>query len=159
MATQALALTQRLAEARVDFVIVGGIAATFHGTTLVTDDLDICVRFDLDTCERLLEAVHGLEPRERMRPDRPPLANDPSAFVGNRNLYLWTTLGVLDVLGEITGVGGLDVIRRDAVEGQLGGFTARFMSLDHLLASKRAVGRPKDLRVAIELEELRGRSR
>lgn len=44
---------KRIADAKVDFVVVGGVAATIHGVTLVTYDLDVCVRFDLETCTRI----------------------------------------------------------------------------------------------------------
>jgi predicted nucleotidyltransferase len=155
MATQSLELLRRLAEAGVEFVVVGGMAATFHGTTIVTDDLDVCVRFDLETCSRLLAALAGLEARERMRVERRPLATDPHELVGYRNLYLACTLGVLDLLGELTGVGGFDVINDQAIAIELDGFSIKVMSLEQLIASKRAVGRPKDLRVAVELELLR----
>jgi hypothetical protein len=159
MATQSLELLRRLADARVDFVVVGGMAATFHGTTIVTDDLDVCVRFDLETCGRLLTALSGVDARERMRPDRRPLATDPNEYVGLRNLYVTCSLGVLDLLGEVTGVGSFDVIRAASMPVELDGFTVQLMSLAQLLASKRAMGRPKDLRVAVELEHLRNLKR
>ena len=157
MATPLLDLLKRLADAKVEFVLVGGMAATVHGASIVTDDLDICVSFDLATCERILLALAGLDPYERMRPDRRPLSLDARAFVGFRHLYVSSNLGVLDLLGEITGVGGYDVLVKGALEVQLDGFAVRVMSLDDLLASKRAMARPKDLRMAIELELIRSR--
>jgi molybdopterin-guanine dinucleotide biosynthesis protein len=38
-------LLQRLCDAEIDFVIVGGFAATLHGSSLVTRDLDVCAIF------------------------------------------------------------------------------------------------------------------
>ena len=35
-------LIQRLCDAEIDFVIVGGFAGILHGSTLVTRDLDVC---------------------------------------------------------------------------------------------------------------------
>lgn len=37
----------------------------------------------------------------------------------------------------------------------LGGFSCRVVSLDDLLSCKRALGRPKDLRVVLELEAVK----
>jgi len=36
-------LLQRLCEADLDFVIVGGFAATLHGSSLLTRYLDVCI--------------------------------------------------------------------------------------------------------------------
>jgi hypothetical protein len=33
---------QALCDAGVDFVVIGGVSATFHGSSRVTYDLDIC---------------------------------------------------------------------------------------------------------------------
>ena len=73
-----LELLKRLADAKVELVLIGGMAATVHGTTTVTYDLDVCVKFDTGTCERILTALRGLDPRQRMRPDRLPLPDDPA---------------------------------------------------------------------------------
>jgi molybdopterin-guanine dinucleotide biosynthesis protein len=40
--TQLNQLIERLCDADIDFVIVGGFAGTLHGSTLVTRDLDVC---------------------------------------------------------------------------------------------------------------------
>ncbi len=157
--TQSPQLLKLLVDGGVDFVVVGGIAAIFHGAQLVTFDLDVCVRFDADTCGRLIRVLAPLDPRHRMRPDRLPLSPDPESIVGYRNLYVSCTLGIIDFLGEITGVGSFDVIRPASVEGRIADVPVRFMSLDQLLASKRAMARPKDLRVAQELELIRARRR
>jgi hypothetical protein len=157
MATPILDLLKRLADARIDFVLVGGMAATVHGSTLVTHDIDVCVRFDLETSRRILVALEGLKPEHRMRPDHLALPADAGGIVGLRNLYVRTSLGVVDFLGEIAGVGGFDEVSRDAVEVSLGDFSVRVMSLDQLLTSKRAMGRDKDHRAVRELEVIRAK--
>lgn len=56
MTQQLNELIQRLCDADIDFVIVGGFAGILHGSTLVTRDLDICaIAFagaTLPGCER-----------------------------------------------------------------------------------------------------------
>ena len=147
-------LIRRLADAGVEFVIVGGVAATFHGSTLVTYDLDICIRFDLETMRRVVNALAELEPVERMNPSHPPMKADATAYVGYRNLYLKTNGGILDLLGEITGVGDFAAVREGAVEIDLQGARALVISAPKLIVAKKAVGRTKDLRVVTELELL-----
>jgi hypothetical protein len=159
MATPLLDLLKRLADAEVDCVVVGGMAATIHGVTSVTYDLDVCVCFDLETCQRILTALRDLDARHRMRPDRLPLSTDPSSFVGNRNLYVACSMGVVDFLGEISGVGGLRELKSQAPIVPLGDFSVRVMSLDQLITSKRAMSRPKDLRALVELELIRAKRR
>ncbi len=50
-------LLQRLCDADVDFVVIGGFAALLHGSTLVTRDLDKRILF---TCQRLVEIVYAV---------------------------------------------------------------------------------------------------
>lgn len=152
-----LALLQRLSRQSVDFVLIGGMAAVVHGAASVTEDVDVCVRFDHETLRRLLLALEGTNPRQRMHPARPVFGPSPEPFVGNKNLYLVTDEGVLDLLGEVIGVGGYEEAAATALELDLGGFSCRVLGLEALIACKRALGRPKDLHVARELETLRAR--
>jgi hypothetical protein len=133
------------------------MAAAAHGSSVVTEDVDICIRFDLPTLTRLLSALRGSQPRQRMQPERSALAEDPAAYVGWRNLYLVTDEGQLDLLSEISGVGSLDALLRGAAALDLGGFECRVMGVEDLICAKRTLGRPKDLRAALELEAMRGK--
>lgn len=152
-----LELLRRLSERGVDFVLVGGMASTVHGSAVVTEDLDVCIRFDEPTLAKVLDALEGLRPRLRMTPERPELSKDPKYYVGWQNLYVVSDAGQIDFLGAVTGVGSFEVVARNAIPLDLGGFVCRVMGLDDLIASKRALGRPKDLRVVAELEAVRRR--
>jgi predicted nucleotidyltransferase len=154
-----LDLLKRLTDHEVPFVLVGGMAATVHGSSVVTEDLDICVSFDVASLERLLRALEGLNPRNRMSPQKPPLSTNPADYVGWRNLYVVTDAGQLDLLGEITGVGPFSAVALGAIEIDLDGLRCKVMGLADLIRSKRALGRPKDLRVVAELEVVLARSR
>jgi len=46
---------QALCDARVDFVVIGGLAATLHGSAQVTYDLDICYSRASANLRRLTE--------------------------------------------------------------------------------------------------------
>lgn len=80
-----LALLRRLLTEKVEFVVVGGIAAIAHGSAAATEDVDVCVCFDLPTVEGIFRALAGTNPKSRMSPARHPLGDEPSQFVGNRN--------------------------------------------------------------------------
>jgi len=101
--------------------------------------------------------VDGLHPRQRMHPARPPLGEDPLALLGYRNLYLVTDAGILDLLGEIPGVGGLEHLKARSVSLRVADFDVPVIGLEDLVLAKRAVARPKDLRVARELERVLAR--
>lgn len=154
-----LALLRRLAAENVDFVLVGGMAAVAHGSASVTEDVDVCIRFDEPTLRALFRALEGTHPRQRMHPARPALGDDPLAYVGYKNLYLVTDDGIVDFLSEIVAVGDYAAASAGAVTLDLGGFECRVLGLDQLIACKRALGRPKDLRVAVELDAVRVRTK
>jgi predicted nucleotidyltransferase len=150
--TQFDQLLRRLADAGLDFVIVGGYAATAHGAQYVTWDLDICFVLSPENIEKLRHTLADCNPCHRMTPQRlsflqHPTADEPPA----KSLYLQTDLGVLDILSSITGVGDFERLRRDAVEVKAGERTYRVISLEDLIHAKETLRREKDLLVAREL--------
>jgi predicted nucleotidyltransferase len=154
-----LDLLKRLSDHGVEYVVVGGMAGVLHGSGMVTEDVDVCAPLMPDNLARLLAAIKDLNPRHRMSPQLPPLTEDAGALAGFKNLYLATNWGQLDILGEITGVGAYPEVRRHAVEVTLAGASYRVLELDALIKSKRALGRPRDLQAARELEAIRERIR
>lgn len=147
-----LELLRRLVREKVEFVLVGGMAAIAHGSLSVTEDVDVCIRFDANTIERLARALSDLHPVQRMSAVRAPVT-DWGRLVGNRNLYLDTDLGVLDLLGELSGLGPWERLVASAVTLRLQpDLEVHVIGLADLILSKRTVARPKDLRVARELE-------
>lgn len=49
-----------LNEARVDYVVIGGVALNLHGLVRATEDLDLFVRPDPDNIERLRRALKAV---------------------------------------------------------------------------------------------------
>lgn len=154
-----LALLRRLQTEKVEFVLVGGFAAIAHGSVFVTEDVDVCVRFDLPTLQGIFRALAGTNPKQRMSPARHSLGDDPAYFVGNRNLYIVCDDGIIDFLGTVTGVGDYERISSRAVLLTVDGTDVRVMALDDLITSKLAMGRAKDHRVVRELELVRERAK
>lgn len=145
-----------LVDAGVRFVVIGGVAAIAHGASTFTRDLDVLVAFDTETLGRVLGALRDHDPRAAIDPAHRPLPTDPGALQGFRNLYVTTRLGRLDLLGE-TPIGGYAQLAARAVMMTLAGQSVQVIALDDLIAIKRALGRPKDLLVATELEAVRER--
>ena len=159
--TSFLRLIPRLRDAQVEFVIIGGVAAIFHGAERATMDLDIAAPMGLENLQRLINALSDIHPRLRMRPDLPVVTADKHYLKGIKNLYLMTDVGQLDVLGMVEGVGDYDAVARQAVDADLGeGIgTCKVIDLDGLITAKRSAGRPKDMPTVFELEALRKRLR
>lgn len=151
-------LLQRLIEHRVDFVLIGGVAALVHGCTLVTRDVDVCIRFDEETLARLSASLRDLHPTHRITPQRIPFEITASNWQGLRNLYLETDWGVLDCLGEVAGIGGYDKAAVASVISNLPFGNCKILSVESLIEAKEAVGRPHDLATARQLRIIRQKS-
>ena|SRR6266550_7090341 len=144
-----------LRSADVSFVIVGGVAATVHGSARLTSDVDIVYERSRANIERLVEALAPLKPYLRGAPPDLPFRFDVETVRRGLNFTLTTDAGPLDVLGEITGVGDYDAVLAVSEDVSLFGSTYRCINLDSLIVSKRAAGRPKDLEAVAELELIR----
>lgn len=151
------ALLKRLVEHRVEFVIVGGYAAVVHGVTLVTQDVDACCRFSPKNLLCLQEAVADLHPVHRMTPQKLPLELTAENCRGLKNLYLRTDLGVLDCLGEVSGVGGFDTVSRKSISVNLSFGECRILNLDALIKAKEAMDRPRDRQALLQLQAIKRR--
>ena len=71
------------------------------------------------------------------------------------NFTLTTTLGDIDLLGEVTGGGNYEALLPHCLELKVFGIECRCLKLDKLIEVKRAAGRPKDLEAIAELEAIR----
>jgi hypothetical protein len=153
--TQFETLLSALKKEGVSFIIIGGVAATFHGSARLTNDLDVVYERSAENIERLARAVAPFKPYLRGAPEGLPFRFDPPTIKRGLNLTLRTEVGDFDLLGELTGVGSFAAVEAESLEASLFGATYRFINLDGLIRSKRAAGRAKDLEVVAELEVIR----
>jgi len=144
-----------LLSAEVSFVIIGGVAATVHGSARLTSDVDIVYERSISNITQLVHALTPLKPYLRGAPPGLPFRFDVETVRRGLNFTLTTDAGPLDVLGEITGVGDYDSVLAVSEEVLLYGANYRCINLDALIISKRAAGRPKDLEAIAELELIR----
>jgi hypothetical protein len=148
-------LLAALIDAGVEFIVIGGMAATAHGSAHVTVDLDIVYRRTSDNIERLAQALEPLSPYLRGAPPGLPFRFDAETIRRGLNFTLTTAAGDLDCLGEATGNGTYDALVTGSCVLQVFGRDCRFVDLETLIRLKRAAGRPKDLERIAELEALR----
>jgi hypothetical protein len=79
MSTDLSNLLQTLAEAKVDFILVGGLAAVLHGAPTATFDVDIVPKRSEQNVDRLVRVLAQLHARYRGHPNR-TLSPDRSAL-------------------------------------------------------------------------------
>jgi predicted nucleotidyltransferase len=138
----------------VEFIVVGGVAAAAHGSARSTTDLDIVYRRTPDNLARLVATLAPYEPYLRGAPPGLPFRWDEATIQRGLNFTLATSLGALDILGEITGGGNYDDLLGDTVRLQLFGVEFLCLELERLIYVKRAAGRPKDFEAIAELEAI-----
>ena len=102
-----------------------------------------------------MRALTPLNPYLRGAPAGLPFKFDVETVRRGLNFTLTTEAGPMDVLGEITGIGDYGAVLAVSEELALYGASYRCISLDALIVSKRAAGRPKDIEAVAELELIR----
>ena len=144
-----------LAKRKVRFIVVGGVAAAAHGSSRVTNDLDIC--YDASDGANLVALASVLSswnayPRG-IEPGLHFILDDSTLF-GAPVLTLTTGEGDIDVMDRIAGVGEYPAVRQHSESISALGVRFRVLDLPSLIKAKRAAGRPRDHEHLPELEAL-----
>jgi predicted nucleotidyltransferase len=148
------ALLRLLTDNQVEFIIVGGAAATAHGSARLTLDLDVVYNRSRENIARIFNALRPIQPYLRGAPAGLPFEWSAETLAKGLNFTLITTLGALDLLGEIVGGGSYDQLVPETIIVDVGGVHCKCLSLERLIKVKRAAGRPKDLEAVAELEQI-----
>lgn len=157
MVTDFRRLVEALVGHRVDFVIVGGVALVLQGSARTTRDLDICYARDPENLTRLAAALAPYHPTLRGAPSSLPFRLDAKSLASGLNFTLQSSIGEIDLMGELTGLGGYEEVAALAAEMELYGRAVLVLGLDGLERAKRASGRLKDLADLAEILEIRKR--
>jgi hypothetical protein len=142
------------ADFKVDCVVVGGVAAGARGSSQVTFDVDVCYSRERPNLVRLAEALRSVNATLRGAPKDLPFILDEETLRKGLNFTFDTDIGKIDILGEVQGVGGYDQCLQHSSEVELFDHAYRVLSLEKLIAAKRAAGRSKDLSALPELEAI-----
>jgi len=143
-----------LNDAGVEFVIIGGVAMGLQGSAHLTRDIDFCYARTVKNMERLSAALAPYHPALRGAPPGLPFQFDAKTIASGLNFTLSTDLGDLDFLGEVSGLGSFQEVRATSDTKDIGGIKCSVLSVEGLIKSKTAAGRPRDLYVLPELRAL-----
>jgi hypothetical protein len=143
-----------LADAGVEVVVIGGLAAQAHGSARITQDTDFIYRRTPENIDRLVRALAPHRPYLRGAPPGLPFRFDAPTVQRGLNFTLTTAVGDVDLLGEAAGIGGYDAVLSGTTKLSVFGRNVLVLDLPTLIRSKRAAGRPKDLEAIAELEAL-----
>jgi predicted nucleotidyltransferase len=144
-----------LTENEVEFVVVGGVAISAHGSAYITQDLDLCYDRAISNLRKLARALEVFHPRLRDLEEGLPFIWENVTLRNGTNFTLITDIGSIDLLGEVKGVGTYSDLIENAITVTLWRMPIKIISLDELIVSKQAAGPTKDLLVLPELEALR----
>jgi hypothetical protein len=138
-------ILSELFAAEAEFLIVGAFAMAAHRMPRATGDIDIWVRPELENARRVWTALANFGA---------PVANLDASELAEPDMFF--QIGVvpvrIDVLTGIDGVSFEDAWQ-ERVYRDFGGMRVPVLSRKHLLANKRATGRPKDLADVAWIEE------
>src|SRR3954468_11939214 len=155
MITRFRKIVELLSSHEIEFIVVGGLAAIVHGSPRLTKDVDVVYSRGAENLQRIVDALRPHEPYLRGAPPGLPFLWDAKTLRNGLNFTLRTTLGDIDLLGEIIGGGRYEELLPDSREMDMFGIRARVLNLDKLIEVKRAAGRPKDFESIAELEAIR----
>lgn len=143
-----------LADEHIDFILVGGIAARAHGSARITQDVDICYARGDENLARIVSALAPFAPYLRGAPRGLPFEWSARTLRAGLNFTLTTSVGDIDLLGDLVGGGGYEDLVPHSSVVTIFGRNVRLIDLPWLITLKRAAGRPKDLEVLAELEAI-----
>ena len=150
-------LLRRLAEADVEFVVVGGLALNAWGVVRGTKDVDVVIARTSDNIKRVAEvavAASGHVQRGEALLGTP--FSIAAALADGEQVAIETDLGRLDVVQGLDGVPDFEDLRSRAVEAEILGSTVWVCSRDDLRAMKQAAGRTRDLADIEDLDTASG---
>ena len=137
-------LIELLADAGVEFVIVGGMAAVVQGVPVTTFDLDIVHNRSEANTRKLLTLLGTIHARYRGHPPGKRVELSEAVFLGKGHQLLYTDLGALDVLGAIEDGLEYEDLLAHSVEVKLRGKTVKILTLEKLADLKSRSTNEKD---------------
>jgi hypothetical protein len=146
-----------LLDRKVEFVIIGGVAALVHGVQRITRDVDLLVEPGRGNCRRAIEALVELKAAEYRPASRRWVRISPRAdpaWLLQQPRLCDSRAGGVDICNAIEGVPDWKSARAGAIEIEAFGRSFLVLDKDTLIKSKLAAGREQDKADVAELNEV-----
>lgn len=140
---------------KVEFVLIGGLAAAAHGSPSVTQDAAICYSRPPENLRRLASALVEMKARLRGAPEDLPFQLDAESIARGDRFTFETHLGSFGILATPAGTKGYEDLAKGAIVVEIEDLSVKVASIDDLIRVKKASARPKDLAEAEILGALR----
>ena len=154
-ATDFESVFQTMLAAKIEFIIIGGIAANLLGSPRYTLDVDIIYLRTTENMQRIVEWLTPFHPYLRGAPPGLPFQLDLRTLKMGLNFTFLTDLGSIDILGEVPGGGSYKELLPFTEVRSAYGLDLCCVNLEKLIELKRASGRTKDFEGIAELEIIR----
>ncbi len=154
-------LFNALNDARVQYVVVGGLATVLHGYARMTADVDLVVNLEQVEAQKAVQAITacGMKPKLPVDPALFADAAIRESWINDKNMLVFSFYDPKNPLLSVD----LFVhepmpyrqLAQRAVHMNIGGVSIPVCSIDDLIQLKRDAGRAKDLEDIAHLEEIR----
>jgi hypothetical protein len=129
---------------KVDYIVVGAYAVAAHGVVRATGDIDLWIRSSQDNARRAWRALANFGA---------PLSGlkEADLAVHGTVFQIGVAPSRIDILTSVDGVEFSDAWN-ERIEVEVEGIRVNVIGRSHLIANKKAVGRPQDLADVARLE-------
>jgi hypothetical protein len=137
-------ILRALADHKVDYVLIGGLAVQTHGHVRTTNDADVVPAPDPANLKRLAAALRALDARVLNPGDESTVVD--AKMLPRATIWQFATRdGGIDVMHEVPGGRPYAELSERALHVRLGDIDVPVVDLDDLIQMKLARGRPTDL--------------
>ena len=143
-----------LVRARAEYIVIGGVAATIHGSARATYDVDLLYSRNEENIQRLANSLAPYKPYLREESPGLPFAWDAKTIRNGLNFTLTTDLGDIDLFGDVADGETYQTLSPHSVEIEAFGVRFNCLDLPTLIRIKEAAARPKDREAVAELRVL-----
>jgi hypothetical protein len=141
---------RQLRLAGVKFIMVGGVATNLHGYNRTTDDIDVWIDDTVENRKNFRTAFKQYSDLDLFMMEKMQIVPGWTPFNLNNGIRL-------DLMTNMKGLEGFSFedCHKQASIATIDDVEVPFLHINHLLANKKAVNRPKDQLDVIYLEKLR----
>lgn len=154
-------LLQSLSQAKVQYVLVGGLAVQLHGFLRSTFDIDLVLAMNDENIGRFIDVAkrHGLVPAMPVPIDSLRNPSQIEQWYREKGMLAFA-LREPEIGGSIVDIlvrpdVPFDQLMSNAVVGELFAMQVHIASIDDLLMMKRIANRPKDQMDILALEKIK----